>query len=458
MTADFPPTGAAEDPSLAGPGVLARGWPGLDATFHEQAMEFARSPAGAPFLRELEGDITRYRGEPFPLGSGVPMCVEDAQGRALARFAAAYHRCVETIVRAWCESEEVRRVVVLPGELSGIVGAGSIEDSRIHFCRLDMVPGEAGGCKVVETNANCPGGLELAGRASRAWRGSLSSAGLELPDPLDHEGARWMGSWFLKAAAEETGEHPEFVVLLRWEGGNRLSLPGFATELRALGTEVVEADPRELAPGRNGALRLNGRRVRHAYWKLGMRHLRAVRSEVGHVIDALQEGRLWVQNGVAGRFVGDNKLCLAILSDPEFRALFDGEDLSVVRSHVPWSRNISLCDGDEVGVIKARAGDYVLKSPLDTRGNGVVIGREVASQEAWERAVDLAVAHAWLVQAYFHPAQLDTLVAGERAWRYHDLTLGLVGGRLAGAYARSSHGARSNVAVAGCLHPVFSEA
>ena len=56
------------------------------------------------------------------------------------------------------------------------------------------------------------------------------------------------------------------------------------------------------------------------------------------VLDRTSAGELIVFNGILGRFIGANKLTLAVLSGPPFRALFDVDQLAGIEALVPWSR------------------------------------------------------------------------------------------------------------------------
>ena len=431
-------------------------WPGFDGSYQKRVIEAAHSAFGERFRKGLAGDLARIRGRISPLG--LPVLVRSDDEAILRQFGSAYHRCIEAVARAWGENEEVRQVVTLPPGVREIVAADrELRPTRIHLCRLDLLLEPLGGFSVVETNANCPGGLMSAGWASREWRSYLSKSGVETTAPLDHETRRWMASWFIQTAEEETGEALDFVVLLRWEGGNRLELPGLATELRELGVEAKEADPRDLVRARDGSVSLDGRTVRYAYWKLGMRELCEAGREMRKVLTAIRLRKLFVQNGISGRFVGDNKLCLAVLSDPSFDPLFDVEDIALIRRHLPWSRNAARCGSPELETVLSTPADYVLKRPLDTRGSGVVIGREISSPEAWEHAVAHAVRGHWLVQRFCETTRLATRLSSLRCRPRQDLSLGLANGRLVGAMSRSSPELRTNVALRGCLHPVFME-
>ncbi|TDV57485.1 hypothetical protein [Actinophytocola oryzae] len=155
-----------------------------------------------------------------------------------------------------------------------------------------------------------------------------------------------------------------------------------------------------------------------------------------------------MQNGLRGRLIGDNKLCLAVLSDPRFADLFTPADYTRVQAAIPWSRNIATCDAATLRTIRDRPEDYVLKRPLDTRGRGVVIGREATD---WADAVNTALVERWLVQEYCSTTVLPVDSGGLR----HDLTLGAVNGRLASVFARVGTEERLNIARSSRPHPVF---
>ena len=74
-----------------------------------------------------------------------------------------------------------------------------------------------------------------------------------------------------------------------------------------------------------------------AYLKLGMREFGRLRRELASFVEAVRSGALFVQNGQRGRWIGDNKLCLAVLSDSRFRDPFPpaGRARATERSAAP---------------------------------------------------------------------------------------------------------------------------
>jgi hypothetical protein len=317
-----------------------------------------------------------------------------------------------------------------------------------------MMLSSAGGFHILEANANCPASLLYGGSAARAWRSYLTSRSVAVPEPLGHEHERWAARWFVESSLDDTGSRPDFVALLREEGGNRTELTELAGQFQLEGIETLEADPRQLTLDGRGVPSLGGRPVHHAYLKLGMREFRRMRPDLGAFVRAVRSGALFVQNGQRGRWIGDNKLCLAVLSDPQFRDLFAPGDWTLLSPHIPWSRNAALCTASEISRVRACADQYVLKRPLDTRGRGVLVGREVASNSHWTAAVDRAVRESWLVQEFRPPTQIRTGPPGDEA-AFHDLSVGVVRGRVEGAFIRSSQELRTNLALSGQLHSVF---
>ncbi|MFF2351126.1 hypothetical protein ACFVVL_15245 [Kitasatospora sp. NPDC058115] len=430
-----------------GIGTDGESWSGLDETFTREVAAVGATAEG----RALAG--TQTLGDPAvgndrPLG--LPLRLRPGLREELEAFTAAYHRMIEAVVAGWEHDPRLRRVLTLPESLRA--QAAAARDTRVHLMRLDLLPRPDGRWGVLETNANGPGGLAVAGRARAAWRPLLTRHGIGLPRPLPADDAAWPGRWLLDLAERESGRRPDTVALLHPHRADRNAVRSYADGLGALGVRVLHADPRALRTGPDGGATLDGEPVRHAYAKIGMRDLGLLAGDLGPYLRAVREGALFVQNGLRARVIGDNKLCLAVLSDPGFAGLFDPADHRLVRPGLPWSRNLALCDGPTVRRVSRERDRYVLKSPLDANGRGVVIGPETDGA-AWAAAVDRAAAEGWLVQEYLPGPRLRGGPGGPPV--HHDLALGAVDGRLVSAFVRTGHEARLNVARSGRLHPLY---
>jgi hypothetical protein len=324
---------------------------------------------------------------------------------------------------------------------------------KVHICRLDLMLDPDGTFWILETNANCPGGFVFSGICNRAWREFMDGRGYPMPPPLAHEEKGFMAKWFLAAIEQDTGARAEQIVLLREEGGNRLELEDFAKHVRWEGVSCVEADPRDIEYDGSAPPSIGGQPVTHAYLKFGIQRYLHHREDLEPFVRAVRDRALFVQNGQRGRWVGDDKLCLAILSDPDFKYLFAPDDWELLQQHVPWSRNARLLDAPVLAEVCGQRERYVLKRGLDTRGRGVVVGRGV-EREVWDTAVRRAAEEGWLVQE-FHPTSWVERDFGEATMQRHDLALGAINGELTTLFSRSSGELRVNMARTGRMHPIF---
>lgn len=428
-------------------------WPGLDRDFHEALMAEGLTPEGRALRAKAEERFLFSEGKPFLLGPAQMISAEYSQD--LRRITEIYHRAIEAIVRASGDDEAVRRALSTPPALVADLEADrDAANARVHICRLDLMVDPDGGFWILETNANCPGGFVFSGICNRAWREFMEERGYAMPPALEHEERGFMAKWFLAVVEQETGARPESLALLREDGGNRLELGDFAKHVRWEGIECEEMDPREIEYGGNGRPpRARGREVTHAYLKLGMQPFQKLRPRLDPFVASVRDRALFVQNGQRGRWVGDDKLCLAIISDPAFSYLFDAEDYATLQRHVPWSRNLRLLDEETLTEIRGDRKRYVLKRGLDTRGRSVVVGRGVR-KDRWLQAVQCGIDEGWLVQE-FQPTSWVERDFDSPALQRHDLALGAINGKLTTLFMRSSGELRVNMARSGRMHPVF---
>ena len=426
-------------------------WPGLDRNFHDALIEEGRSAEGWELRQKAEERFLYAEGKPFLLGPA--QMVKSEYADPLREVTRTFHRAIETIVAASLDDEDVRNVLSTPPGLARDLEADrDPANGKVHICRLDLMLDADGGFWILETNANCPGGFVFSGICNRAWREFLEERGYVMPPALEHEEKGFMAKWFLEAIETDTGGRPDRLALIREEGGNRLELGDFSNHIRWEGVECEEIDPREIEYD-GSTPTANGRELTHAYQKVGMQTFQRMRTDLDPFVAAVRDRALFVQNGLRGRWVGDDKLCLALISDPAFKHLFRVEDWELLQRHVPWSRNAKLLPPVELASVRGERDGYVLKRGLDTRGAGVVVGRGV-EKDRWDAAVDTAIEEAWVVQA-FHPTtwiERDFDAPGQQR---HDLALGAINGELTTLFMRSSGELRVNMSRSGRMHPVF---
>lgn len=434
--------------------VVRPRWPGLDLDFHQTLMTEGLTPDGEALRKKAQDRFQFSEGKPFLLGPAQLVKAEYSERFRL--ITEMYHRAIQAIVDASFDDEAVRQALSTPPDLAADLEADrDPRNAKIHICRLDLMLDPDGGFWILETNANCPGGFVFSGICNRAWREFMEDRGYPMPAALEHEERAFMAKWLLQVIEEDTGSRPEHIALLREEGGNRLELSDFAKHVEWEGIDCSEIDPRQIEyrGSGNGTPMVDGRPVTHAYQKLGMQPFQKHRKSLDCFVHAVRERALFVQNGQRGRWVGDDKLCLAIISDPTFRYLFDADDYEVLQEHVPWSRSLRLVAPDLLEEVTRNRKRYVLKKGLDTRGRGVIVGTGV-TEEDWEEAVKRGVDEGWLVQD-FRPTCWVERDFDAPALQRHDLALGAINGRLTTLFMRSSGELRVNMARTGRMHPVF---
>ena len=149
------------------------------------------------------------------------------------------------------------------------------------------------------------------------------------------------------------------------------------------------------------------------------------------MLDADAAGTLTVINPF-GAVVTQNKLTMAFLWNNI--ELFSEESRRAIREYIPETHR--LLDIDRAATARE---DWVLKSDYGCEGDEVVVGRDV-DDKIWSDSLELATPERWIVQRYFHAAQID----GGMVPNYG---LYLIAGRAAGIFTRLSSRATDYSAV-----------
>lgn len=423
-------------------------WEGISREAHQRISRFTTTDPARELTDRLS---TRFRvnyGDPMPYG--MPVALRYDAGTALAQLTTRVWRLVEEIVRLYPQVPEIRDVISLPPQLAGedsLAEAAGHQRMTVDICRPDFLLDASQRPMLVEVNANCPGGVINAGEASRQWRMLLEKeTGAEFRE-LPFETPDWLASGLIDAF-EDAGLDCTRVAVIQDTEGWRHEVREIAQSFRNIGRQAVLVDPCSWGSTATGPAA-----VATGYQKISVQRLLSHISAAPEYFTALRSGSMNVQNGHAARFVADNKLCLAVLSDPAFEQYFDVSEFRHVRPHIPWSRNIARCPAREVAEIRANPGLYVLKHPLSTRGTGVILGKDCSSLPEWEESVDRAIADHWLVQEWVDSWRIERW-PGHHPSR-HDISAFCLRGRFVGAFMRGSAGGRLNVQQGGYTHPVL---
>jgi len=220
-------------------------------------------------------------------------------------------------------------------------------------------------------------------------------------------------------AAGETTDDPEGAQFL--DAQHQAMLQKHAPGLR--GTLAMRSYS-ELAV-RDGAL-YDGPRRLHSVLEW---HVEGVDSTDAAVLRCFKSGSLSLFNGPASVLLND-KRNLALLSELADTELFSSEESRLIRSHVPWSRQL-LPDRtpyarDPSGVVERVRQErrrFVLKKGRSVGGKHVVIGRSCSAPE-WEEALLAALSSGdWIAQEHVESRPF-LFQSGEQGCCPHDVVWG----------------------------------
>ncbi|MCB0199249.1 MAG: hypothetical protein KDI03_04180 [Anaerolineae bacterium] len=168
------------------------------------------------------------------------------------------------------------------------------------------------------------------------------------------------------------------------------------------GITSVIVDPHDM-DYRDGVLYASGTPVDFVYKRV-LTHELLEEFGVEHpVIYAVRDRAVCMMNRFSCKFL-HKKASLAVLSDERNAHLFTRQELETINTHIPWTRRVeertTLLDGETVDLvpfIHANKHRLVLKPNDAYGGRGVVLGWD-ASEEEWQRAVDVALIEPHIVQ------------------------------------------------------------
>jgi hypothetical protein len=171
---------------------------------------------------------------------------------------------------------------------------------------------------------------------------------------------------------------------------------------RSMGLESRIIDPREVE--------YTGGKLRHGDFVIDLIYKRVLISELYErggndhpVVRALRDRAVCMVNGFRCKLLY-KKASFAVLSDEANDALFDTNEMQLIREHIPWTRRVeertSRYGGQPIDLVPhilANRDKFVLKPNDDYGGKGIVLGWTVDAS-AWEAAVRNALTQPYIVQ------------------------------------------------------------
>ncbi|WGS53459.1 hypothetical protein LFL96_20580 [Paraburkholderia sp. D15] len=381
----------------------------------------------------FEGNQSR----PYPVMAGV-CALHAATEEILAARIKTVFNALEKIVNAYRTDKNLQQFLDIPKPLSRWVKEDTQpSNNRIDLCRFDLMGHSLATLRIIEFNANAPGGIVYAGMINRYWRsapwaGELIESWGGTPSVFERED--WVPDWLSSLAAARGLDAIDGIALLHPAGGNILELPHLKRRIEAGGLRAAMLTPEELNRGADSAFRLG-------YLKYGVQRSIQDVGQWERFCRSVVEGRVAIQSSLAGRWIGDNKLCIVVMSDPRFAYLFNDAELAAIRALVPLSRKLG--DGISRADLIDNKDDFVIKHPYGTRGASVHVGRDYDA-EAWTDLIMLRSSSGYVVQRY---VDSETEVEGETCFR--DLVVTIASGEIVGYGSRVSRARKVNIAQEG---------
>jgi hypothetical protein len=222
----------------------------------------------------------------------------------------------------------------------------------------------------------------------------------------------------------------------------------------ALGVPTVIHDPRDLSYD-GSHLSAGGRRIDLVYRRVLINDILARQEDCRALVAAYRDGAVCVANNLRCK-IPHKKAFFALLTDIEYRHLFEAADLVAVRPHVPWTRMVTEGIAEDVRGDRER---FVLKPNDEYGGTGVTLGWEI-DQGAWDAALERAVRDGnWIVQQRINVRREVFPICDDGRLVERDMLVDfapyLFRGRVAGYLTRLSATGLANVTSGGGQVPAF---
>jgi hypothetical protein len=388
----------------------------------------------------------------FPAAPAVTALHPQAEPRLRQRVHTIV-QCLQHLVRCYPVEPELRAFLDVPPVLDQwILQHPQPQELTVDYCRLDLHGDTLNTARVLEFNPSSPSGGVFFGMLNRFWRRSPLSPVLEEwqipPAPFEHP--HWFASWLLAyARAHGLVDHETRRVGIFHPPHTKLELDHISMQLRRLNRLPLDMDPSDLDAGTGDG---DGQPLRLGYFKYVFKHVSTHPSKVTYwdtFCSRLTTGELLVPNPLAERWVAENKLCLAALSDDRFRHLFTPAQRQALDALVPFSRKLG--DGVSTAQAISERNHLVLKAPYSCQGQDVVIGAATEPDD-WRRLVQDSGHRGWLVQERVRPQTITTSDGGT----FRDLVVPVLDGRVIGYGARRTGEHLLNYARGAACQSVFS--
>jgi hypothetical protein len=418
----------------------------------------------------LESDVASYLDEHDVVFAGAPIpfvlmphFISPGQLRRVRHAVGRLSRVLDRFCDAYPHDAALRDELAVSPEEDSLIRIEPGYPRPMRICRLDaFLSGYE--LRFLEFNADSPAGigytdilhdgLETTIRLPRVRQDFETSYTPMLPELI---GTLLDAYAHVRGTQRDLPERPRLVLV---DAADSPSVPEFRIVCAAARAAGLTADHVTL-----DELRYDGSTLHAGGEPAHLVYRRALLEDLDQsdLVAAARDGRVCIVNPFRAR-VANNKKLLALLGDPRFAHLVEGDETEAIAATVPWTRVLRpgrVAYGswtiDLLPFVADNRERLVLKPASDYGGHGVALGMET-TQDAWEAII---AAHAeradFIVQEYVPvPEEMfPTIEDGHvqmRLKRFNINPFG-IGGRYAGSITRISDRAVINVSAGGGLLP-----
>ena len=381
----------------------------------------------------------------YPVALGVAK-INDSAHKVLQEKFKVIYKALHKIISEYYKDNVLREFLNIPEGIKKYVDLDSNNTHHIiDICRFDLIGEDVNNLKIIEFNANCPAGAFYSGIIQRIWR--------QIP-PFSDFIQSWdlktnffeKDNWFIEFM-EKTLDKKGFsltnnIDIIYQKGGNISELKKMYQQIIHNGFHAKFYNPSEIETVNSN--------IKFAYLKVRLQDALQDAEKWKVLWENIIEERLIVPNMLGARWIGDNKGCLAIMSDPRFNYLFNEKEIHTINSMIPWTRMIG--DGVDEKFLIENKDDLVIKGIYDTRGNSIYIGLDYSKDE-WTSLIKYRIKKRKYVAQKYYPIPIVNYRDGEYL---RDLSATILHGKIAGFRSRLSKNLKVNIAQGGESFTVFS--
>ena len=380
---------------------------------------------------------------------------------------------LEIFVKEYVEHDFGREIFPELEEVVSLIKLKPSIHRWVWLARFDIVESTEGDYKIVETNANCPGGLT---RLSLIEKAFLSTPyHLQLPISKSVRVPMSEGDYFVsklidlacsstRKSLDELG-----IGVINSRNGNLLTdLDSIVLSLRQHGIKAKQMAVQDVAPVLH-QIGWNETPMHFAYHKIGtyadekgmIRHRMFYQDhkEIYSYWEAILSGNIPFANTFGSMLLADSKKILYALTMPALQTIFSSRQKEAISALIP--RTFPLLsvahDHPDRNYVQKNKDHYVVKKTNDSRGRSVLIGSQMDTVE-WNTQISAASENVWVAQELVRQKPEMTL-SGDKTPQlvpmYHNFGAFLIDGHMSGMFCRASPDPLVSVAHKAVFRPVL---